>query len=99
MKSTGIVRRIDDLGRVVIPKEIRRTLRINEGCPMEIIPTSEGILLKKYYAEGNLLDLLATVDEEVCELGKDLGFKKTGDIRRHIRDMQILLKEESNEKS
>ena len=48
MKSTGIIRRIDDLGRIVIPKEIRRTLRIGEGSPMEIFVTEEGILLKKY---------------------------------------------------
>lgn len=49
MKATGIVRRIDDLGRVVIPKEIRRTLRIREGYPLEIFTDSDGeIILKKY---------------------------------------------------
>ena len=49
MKATGIVRRIDDLGRVVIPKEIRRTLRLKEGTPLEIFTDREGeIILKKY---------------------------------------------------
>lgn len=49
MKATGIVRRIDDLGRVVIPKEIRRTLRIREGDPLEIFVDSDGeVILKKY---------------------------------------------------
>ena len=49
MKATGIVRRIDDLGRVVIPKEIRRTMRIREGTPLEIFTDREGqIILKKY---------------------------------------------------
>ena len=49
MKATGIVRRIDDLGRVVVPKEIRRTLRIREGDPLEIFTDKEGeIILKKY---------------------------------------------------
>ena len=49
MKATGIVRRIDDLGRVVIPKEIRRTLRLREGTPLEIFTDGEGeIILKKY---------------------------------------------------
>ena len=49
MKATGIVRRIDDLGRVVIPKEIRRTLRVREGTPLEIFTDREGeIILKKY---------------------------------------------------
>lgn len=55
MKATGIVRRIDDLGRVVIPKEIRRTLRIKEGTPMEIFTDREGeIILKKYSPIGEL---------------------------------------------
>ncbi len=55
MKATGIVRRIDDLGRIVIPKEIRRTMHINEGDPLEIYTTSEGkIILKKYSPIGEL---------------------------------------------
>ena len=55
MKATGIVRRIDDLGRVVIPKEIRRTLRIKEGTPLEIYTDREGeIILKKYSPIGEL---------------------------------------------
>ena len=48
MKSTGIVRRIDDLGRVVIPKELRRTLGISEGDPMEIFTEKDTIILRKY---------------------------------------------------
>ncbi|MBU5439289.1 stage V sporulation protein T [Tissierella sp. MSJ-40] len=55
MKATGIVRRIDDLGRVVIPKEIRRTLRIREGDPLEIFTDREGeVILKKYSPIGEL---------------------------------------------
>ncbi len=52
MKATGIVRRIDDLGRVVIPKEIRRTLRIREGDPLEIFTDREGgeVILKKIFS-------------------------------------------------
>lgn len=57
MKSTGVVRRIDDLGRVVIPKEIRRTLRINEGDPMEIFTSENNIVLKKYSVLGTLNDI------------------------------------------
>lgn len=96
MKATGIIRRIDDLGRIVIPKEIRRDLRMGEGCPMEIIPTQEGILLKKYHPETGLLDLLSAVKVEIEELSVDLGPQKTGDIRRRIRDIQQLLKEEQS---
>ena len=55
MKATGIVRRIDDLGRVVIPKEIRRTLRIRESDPLEIFTDRDGeIILKKYSPIGEL---------------------------------------------
>ncbi len=57
MKATGIVRRIDDLGRVVIPKEIRRTLRIREGDPLEIFTDKDGeVILKKYSPIGELGD-------------------------------------------
>lgn len=57
MKATGIVRRIDELGRVVIPKEIRRTLRIREGDPLEIFVDREGgVILKKYSPIGELGD-------------------------------------------
>lgn len=48
MKSTGIVRRVDDLGRVVLPKEVRRSLHLREGDPLEIFVDDKGILLKKY---------------------------------------------------
>ena len=65
MKATGIVRRIDDLGRVVIPKEIRRTLRIREGDPLEIFTEQEGeIILKKpaiWDSEGNHVNLIFLV--------------------------------------
>lgn len=55
MKATGIVRRIDDLGRVVIPKEIRRTMRIREGDPLEIFTDREGeVIFKKYSPMGDL---------------------------------------------
>ena len=55
MKATGIVRRIDELGRVVVPKEIRRTLRIREGDPLEIFTNRDGeVILKKYSPIGEL---------------------------------------------
>ena len=48
MKSTGVIRRIDDLGRIVIPKEIRKNLRMKEGDNLEIYINSEDLILKKY---------------------------------------------------
>ena len=60
MKATGIVRRIDDLGRVVIPKEIRRTMRIREGDPLEIYTEKDGeVIFKKYSPIGELGDFAA----------------------------------------
>ena len=66
MKATGIVRRIDDLGRVVIPKEIRRTLRIREGDPFEIYTDREGeVILKKYSPIGELADFAEAYAESL----------------------------------
>lgn len=60
MKATGIVRRIDDLGRVVIPKEIRRTMRIREGDPLEIYTDTDGeVIFKKYSPIGELSSITA----------------------------------------
>lgn len=60
MKATGIVRRIDDLGRVVIPKEIRRTMRIREGDPLEIYTDADGeVIFKKYSPIGELSSITA----------------------------------------
>jgi AbrB family transcriptional regulator (stage V sporulation protein T) len=68
MKATGIVRRIDDLGRVVIPKEIRRTLRIREGDPLEIFTDREGeIILKKYSPIGELTEFSGEYVESLFE--------------------------------
>lgn len=59
MKATGIVRKIDELGRVVIPKEIRRTLRINEGDPLEIFTSRDGEVIFKKYSPLNELETIA----------------------------------------
>ena len=71
MKATGIVRRIDDLGRVVIPKEIRRTMRIREGDPLEIYTSREGeVIFKKYSLMGGVDEFAA----QICEtLNKTTG--------------------------
>ena len=72
MKATGIVRRIDDLGRVVIPKEIRRTMRIREGDPLEIYTDREGeVIFKKYSPIGELSAFAAQYAEtlhKTCSL-------------------------------
>ncbi len=71
MKATGIVRRIDDLGRVVIPKEIRRTMRIREGDPLEIYTAADGeVIFKKYSPMGDFAEVTAQYAEV---LSKALG--------------------------
>ena len=67
MKATGIVRRIDDLGRVVIPKEIRRTLKIREGDPLEIFTEASGeVVFKKYSPMGELAEFAGGIAEAIC---------------------------------
>lgn len=70
MKATGIIRRVDDLDRVVIPKEIRRQFRITEGDPLEIYVTNEGILLKKYSPVGQLNDFAKEYADSLYESTK-----------------------------
>jgi len=98
LKATGIVRRIDDLGRVVIPKEIRRTLRIREGDPLEIFTDREGeIILKKYSPIGELgsfareyADSLSqTAGHITCIVDKDQIIAVSGGAKRELMDKHI----------
>lgn len=67
MKATGIVRRIDDLGRVVIPKEIRRTLRIREGDPLEIYTATDGEVILKIFACRRACRVCVTIRRCACQ--------------------------------
>lgn len=98
MKATGIVRRIDDLGRVVVPKEIRRTLRIREGDPLEIFTDREGeIILKKYSPIGELslfakqyADSLAqSTGLIVCIADRDQIIAATGSAKKEMLDKPV----------
>ncbi len=93
MKATGIVRRIDDLGRVVIPKEIRRTLRLREGTPLEIFTDREGeIILKKYSPmmelnafAGQYVDAMAqSTGLMVCITDRDQVIAAAGGARKEL---------------
>ncbi len=75
MKATGVVRRIDDLGRVVIPKEIRKTLRIKEGDPLEIFTDKDGeIILKKYSPIGELTEFATEYAETLSKTTGHIAF-------------------------
>ena len=98
MKATGIVRRIDDLGRVVIPKEIRKTLRIKEGTPLEIFTDREGqIILKKYSPIGELANFAGQYAESiaqalgclVCICDTDQVITASGNGRKELQDKYI----------
>lgn len=93
MKSTGVVRRIDDLGRIVIPKEIRRSLRIREGDSLEIYSEgSEGITLKKYSQVENIEGFInqyvdaiySTSKKEIIVTDKEKIIAAAGSFRRDI---------------
>ncbi len=71
MKATGIVRRVDDLGRIVIPKEIRRTLKIREGDPLEIYTEKDGgVIFRKYSPMGDLQELSGQICQSMAEHGE-----------------------------
>lgn len=98
MKATGIVRRIDDLGRVVVPKEIRRTLRIREGDPLEIFTDKEGeIILKKYSPMGELGAFVGELCEAMNKTSKlscaicdrDTVIAAAGNAKKDIYEMPI----------
>lgn len=98
MKATGIVRRIDDLGRVVIPKEIRRTLRIREGDPLEIFTDRQGeIILKKYSPIGELSafakeyaeSLASTLNCTVCVTDHDQIIAASGYGKKDLQDKYV----------
>lgn len=98
MKATGIVRRIDDLGRVVIPKEIRRTLRIREGDPLEIFTDREGqVILKKYSPIGELNEfateyataLYENTNHSVIISDRDLIIAVAGASKKEFMDKRI----------
>ena len=98
MKATGIVRRIDELGRVVIPKEIRRTLRIREGNPLEIFTDKDGeIILKKYSPIGELGDfsneyaeaLYHSMGHTACICDKDTIISASGTGKKELMDKPI----------
>lgn len=99
MKTTGVIRRIDDLGRIVIPKEIRKTLRIKDGESVEIFLNSDNIVLKKYSPLSSLPDFYKDyVDSIYSEIGnsviivdRDKIVAVSGDLKKNYFDKTISL--------
>ena len=98
MKATGVVRRIDDLGRIVIPKEIRKVLRIKEGDPLEIFTDKEGeVILKKYspigelseFASGYAETLSRTTGHIACITDKDTVIAVSGASKKEFLEQDL----------
>lgn len=91
MKATGIVRRIDDLGRVVIPKEIRRTMNIREGDPLEIFLEDGGVVLQKY--NPNYRDELITLLQNAADYYDDYedNHAIAGQLSKIVKEIKELL--------
>ena len=98
MRATGIVRRIDDLGRIVIPKEIRRTMRIREGDPLEIFTESNGmVVFKKYSPIGEISEFATQYAESLakaagkpaCITDKDNIIAVSGVPKKELREKKI----------
>lgn len=98
MKATGIVRRIDDLGRIVIPKEIRKTMHIREGAQLEIFTDSEGgVIFKKYSPIGELDESVSDYAETVAKItgntvaviDKDMVIAAAGSAKRELYHKHI----------
>lgn len=97
MRETGIIRRVDDLGRIIIPKEIRRTLRIHEGDPFEIFLDQDELIFKKYSFLGSLetyakdfvqvMSQIFLMNVAICDMDKIIAY--TGDSRYRCQEQRI----------
>lgn len=92
MKATGIVRRVDELGRIVLPKELRNSLGVCNGTPMEIKVSDNGIVLRKFKEGMQAIEIAKDLENIIDEICVDLGPEKTGVIRRNLREIKHILK-------
>ena len=99
MKATGVVRRIDDLGRVVIPKEIRKTLRIKEGDPLEIFTEKDGgIILRKYSPIGELTEFATGYAETLSKTTGHIAFINVSDeLEQLMEDKEIYTSKDNSD--
>ena len=93
MKATGMIRRVDDLGRIVIPKEIRRNVGVREGEPLEIfIEGEDTICFRKY--KNNLSDAVEHLRDRIENCGDDLTYATLMRIDALLEEVQELVKGE-----
>ena len=90
MKSTGIVRRVDDLGRVIIPKEVRRHLRIGEGDPLEISVDGESVIFTKYDTTTGIKSAIESA-KRVVSNDADISTEKSAAVIAKLEEAKKLL--------
>ena len=92
MKATGIVRRVDDLGRIVIPKEIRRQLGVSENTPMELFLEDKSLVIRKYETNNCIKDRLDEFKSVFYESKEDLDSETAKAIEVHINALLGIMK-------
>ena len=88
MKNTGIIRRIDDLGRIIIPREIRRSLHIKEGDPLELFVTDEMVCFQKYSVEEGYKE---KIEGLIANLADEIDFENAKEIQAKLKEALDLL--------
>lgn len=97
MRETGIIRRIDDLGRVVIPREIRKQFLIKEGDRLEIFVNKDEIILKKYDVSIGMKELVRRLDDEFSDVKGDMETEIANNIYKHISALKDILRNMDNQ--
>ena len=97
MRETGIIRRIDDLGRGVIPREIRKQFLIKEGDRLEIFVNKDEIILKKYDVSIGMKELVRRLDDEFSDVKGDMETEIANNIYKHISALKDILKNMDNQ--
>ena len=99
MRATGVIRRIDDLGRIVIPREIRKQFGIKEEDPLEIFVNEDKIILRKYDVPVGLKELVRRLDNEFSDVKGDMEIETANRIYEHISAIQDILMNMEDQKN
>lgn len=91
MKATGLVRKTDKLGCLVIPKELRNVLEIAENTPIEIFVEDDSIILKKYDTSSSIKKHMVGIEKGIKEIQHQIGKENTDKILGYIHEAKILL--------
>lgn len=92
MKATGIVRRVDDFGRIVLPKEIRTNFGMHVGEPVEIFVSGDSVVLKRYDSGISVQEKVEELSIAVDDISTELGMEKTEKVKKYLNEIESLLK-------